>query len=456
MVNPVRWNRVLTAALITAVSFTSVMAQETVFGPLKVFVNYEVGQIEEGHSFINGNIDREFINHASVWTLQEARLHENAAVNWGVGAAYFFVFPRNLGPNPYVHSKRSAVGLTEAHGVFDFAGLSQDEYLMRLKIGIFGYKYNSDAKNLGEYMYRTWTYPNIINTGGLDFINSAGAQLSGLSAGTRMGGFSNDLLLTIETDRPPVFGLSLTDIASYDIGGIINIGGGVMFNNFYNPDPRQVSPRNPDNSYYTLSDGRKMAQSQHEELMNANDSATMAATVVDTGYYTFEGIKLMARASASIGKILNTPLIKAHELKFYGEAILLGTKDYPSYYEDIQDRMVYMAGVNLPTFGLLDMLSLEAEYCSNTFKSSTVGALENGSATPFVAPGEWFGRQDLRGDDVKWTLYAQRNILPGMAVYGQIARDHIRMLDVFSTPDKTEFLPERDHWYWALKLAYAL
>jgi hypothetical protein len=327
---------------------------------------------------------------------------------------------------------------------------------MRLKIGIFGYKYNSDAKNLGEYMYRTWTYPNIINTGGLDFINSAGAQLSGLSAGTRMGGFSNDLLLTIETDRPPVFGLSLTDIASYDIGGIINIGGGVMFNNFYNPDPRQVSPRNPDNSYYTLSDGRKMAQSQHEELMNANDSATMAATVVDTGYYTFEGIKLMARASASIGKILNTPLIKAHELKFYGEAILLGTKDYPSYYEDIQDRMVYMAGVNLPTFGLLDMLSLEAEYCSNTFKSSTVGALENGSATPFVAPGEWFGRQDLRGDDVKWTLYAQRNILPGMAVYGQIARDHIRMLDVFSTPDKTEFLPERDHWYWALKLAYAL
>lgn len=448
-------NRVFLAAVAVFTSFSS-LAAEPVFGPLDVFVNYEVGQIEQGHSFINGEIDREFINHASVWMLQEARLHENAAVNFGVGAAYFFVFPRNLGPNPYVHSKRSAVGLTEAHGVFDMGGLSREEYWLRAKVGIFGYKYNSDAKNLGEYMFRTWTYPNIINTGGLDFINSAGAQLSGVSLGTRQGGVSNDLMLTIETDRPPVFGLSLTDIVSYDIGGIVNVGAGFMLNNFYNPDPRQVSPRNPDNSYYTLSDGRKMAVSQYDELIQSGDSVTAAAAVVDTGYYTFEGIKLMARASVSLGRLLNTPLIKAHELKFYGEAILLGTKDYPSYYEDIKDRMVYMAGVNLPAFGLLDLLSVEMEYSSNTFKSSTVGALENGSATPFVAAGEWFGREPLRGDDVKWTVYVRRDIVPGLAVYGQVARDHIRMLDVFSTPDKTEFLPERDHWYWALKLAYAL
>jgi hypothetical protein len=126
MFRPVTWNRFLTTLALAASTAVPALSQETKFGPLKVFVNYEVGQIEEGHSFINGDIDREFINHASVWTLQEARLHENAAVNWGVGAAYFFVFPRNLGPNPYVHSKRSAAGLTEAHGVFDFGGLSRD------------------------------------------------------------------------------------------------------------------------------------------------------------------------------------------------------------------------------------------------------------------------------------------------------------------------------------------
>jgi hypothetical protein len=118
--------------------------------------------------------------------------------------------------------------------------------------------------------------------------------------------------------------------------------------------------------------------------------------------------------------------------------------------------MVYMAGINLPAFGLLDMLSLEVEYSSNTFNPSTVGALETGSATPFVSTGEWFGREDARGDDVKWTAYARRDIVPGLAVYAQVARDHIRMLDVFSTPDKTEFLPERNHWYWAVKLGYAL
>src|SRR5690606_34752076 len=110
-----------------------VSAQEPAFGSLKGCVHYEVGQLEQGHSFINGEIDREFINPASVWTLQEARLHENMAVNWGIGAAYFFVFPRNLGPNPYVHSKRSAAGITEAHGVFDFDGLDREEYLARFK-----------------------------------------------------------------------------------------------------------------------------------------------------------------------------------------------------------------------------------------------------------------------------------------------------------------------------------
>src|SRR5690606_34848996 len=161
-----------------------------------------------------------------------------ARVRFGVGAAYFFVLPRSIGDNPYSHSKRSTVGITEAHGEFDVARAGDDLWL-QLKAGVFGYKYNPDAKNLGEYMFRTWTYPNVITTGGLEFINSAGTQLTGLAAITRVGGLKNELMLTVETDRPPVFGLSLTDIVSYDVGGILEVGAGFMFNNFYNPDPDQ-------------------------------------------------------------------------------------------------------------------------------------------------------------------------------------------------------------------------
>jgi hypothetical protein len=414
-----------------------------VLGPMHAFVNYEIGQIEQGKSSTaSGIVDREMISHASVWTLQEARLADNAKVVWGLGAIYFFVFPRNLGGNPYAHSKRSAVGLTNAYGEFDFGKRGDDDHLLRLTTGVFGYKYNPDAKNLGEYMFRTWTYPNLINTGGLEFVNSAAAQLSGFSGNTRLGGLNNDLLLTLETDRPPVFGLSLTDIVSYDFGGLVTLGAGVMWNNFYNPDDRQISPTDQRNSYYTLSTGRQIAASRYEyELQNG---------IVTPGE--------MVRGAVNFGKLIPgiADMLSPEDLRLYGEAILLGIKDYPTYYEKVQDRMVYMVGLNLPTFRLIDLLSVELEYASNPFDATTGGSLEQSSVTPFLDAGQWGSYKPVRGDDVKWTIFARKDIYNGLSIYGQAARDHIRMVDVFSTPDKTEFLPERNNWYWALKLAYSI
>ena len=71
---------------------------------------------------------------------------------FGVGGAYFFVFPRNLGANPYVNTKRSAFGLTDAHGEFDLWKGADPSDGLHLKVGIFNYKYNEDAQNLGEYL----------------------------------------------------------------------------------------------------------------------------------------------------------------------------------------------------------------------------------------------------------------------------------------------------------------
>ena len=146
------------AAALCAASFAPAGAQEgPVLLPMKAFVNYEFGQIEGGTAN-NGNDAKELINHTAVWPLHEATLHEHARVRFGMGAAYFFVLPRSIGDNPYTHSKRSTVGITEAHGEFDIVR-SGDDLLLQLKAGVFGYKYNPDAKNLGEYMFSTWTYP---------------------------------------------------------------------------------------------------------------------------------------------------------------------------------------------------------------------------------------------------------------------------------------------------------
>ena len=421
--------------------------------PMRAFVNYEFGQIEGGTTNDAKDI-KELISHAAVWTLHEARLHEHARVRFGVGGAYFFVSPRNIGSNPYSHSKRSAVGLTEAHGEFDIAK-SGDDMLLQLKAGVFGYKYNPDAKNLGEYMFRTWTYPNIITTGGLEFINSAGAQLTGLAAITRVAGLKNELMLTIETDRPPVFGLSLTDIVSYDVGGLLEVGAGFMFNNFYNPDPDQVTPKDGDNSYYTLSDGRKVSAGRYDYEVQNGVLDPLLVTPTDTGYYTFAGQKVMVRAALNLGKITPVPGIGPNDFKVYGEAILLGLKDYPTYYEKIEDRMVYMAGVNLPTFGILNLLSVEAEYAPNPFENSTEGPLTQASATPFVGDA-WGSYQPYNDDNIKWTVHARKDVYPGFSIYAQVANDHIRMLDVFSTPDFREFMQDKKNFYWAFKLAYSL
>jgi hypothetical protein len=455
--SPLR-QRILKASVASAVLGAAVAAplaaqEGPVLQPMKAFVNYEFGQIEGGTTN-DGKDVKELINHAAVWTLHEATLNEHARVRFGVGAAYFFVLPRSIGDNPYSHSKRSTVGITEAHGEFDVARAGDDLWL-QLKAGVFGYKYNPDAKNLGEYMFRTWTYPNVITTGGLEFINSAGTQLTGLAAITRVGGLKNELMLTVETDRPPVFGLSLTDIVSYDVGGILEVGAGFMFNNFYNPDPDQVTPKDPRNSYYTLSDGRKVARGVYEYEVQNGLLDPNVVSISDTNHYTFAGQKAMVRAALNLGALLPVPGIGPNDFKLYGEAILLGLKNYPTYYEKLADRAVYMAGLNLPTFGLLDLLSVEMEYAPNPFENSTVGPLQQASATPYVGDA-WASYKEFKDDNIKWTVQARKDVYRGFSLYAQFANDHIRMLDVHSTPDAREFMQDKKNFYWALKMAYAL
>jgi len=437
-------------------AWQGVAADENALSPLRIFSAWEVGQVEQFRREANVvDQDKELINRANVWLLQEARLADNARAFVGVGGAYFFVYPRNLGGNPYAHSKRSAFGLTDAHGEFTFLSEDEENYWLRLKVGIFPYKYNPDAKNLGEYMFRTWTYPTVINTGGLELSNSAATQLSGGTINTQIGGFKNDLLLTIQSDRPPIFSLSLTDIASYRLG-IVTLGAGVMFDSFYNPDEEAVQPmENTGNAYHTLSDGRKMANKELQDLMNQGLLDTAVTKIVDTSYYTMAGTKLMGRAALDLGFILPEDMRSPEDMRFYFEAILMGWKDYPTYYEKRADRVAYTLGVNIPTFGLLDVLSLEWEKSPNPFSQSTENVYKNGIVLP-ISPGTFPVIKPEHRDDNKWTLYARRQLFDKAWLHAQVANDHLRMVGVFSENQDDQALLNPTHWYWVLKLSYSI
>lgn len=453
----------LVSASLLGVALPS-MAEESYpkLSPLHFNGNWEVGQIEQGFSDQeNDDVDKELLNRTTVWVLQQAQLAENAKASLGFGGGYFFVYPRNLGLNPYTHTSRSGFGLTEANGEMTFLREDEKNYWLRAMAGVFNFKYNPEAKNLGEYMFRTWTYPTVITTGGLNLSGSAFSQLSGFKIDTRKGGFSNDAILSIQSGRAPATALSFTDIASYQIGSFLTLGAGFMFDAFYGADDEAITPtKKRENQYYTLSDGRKMAAVEYDNrLADSVKTIPDGVVIVDTNHYTFAGQKAMGRFTLDLGKLIGEDLLRSSTFKLYGEGIVLGLKDYPTFYTNIMDRVVLMAGIEVPTFGILDMLSFEYERSTNPYPNTTRGANANGLALPFYdAVLDKFPNavREFHRDDVKWTFTAKKQIVKGMDIHFQAANDHLRMLDVYSTADMADFLITPEHWYWVTRFEYSI
>jgi len=437
-----------TSACALALSTAAIAQEGPRLEPLRVTASWEAGQIESFEKNAGGPVlgkEKQLMSHSGVWFLQEARLSERARAFVGVGGMYFFILPS--AQNQYSFGQRSAFGLTDAHGEYDVIRNDKGEVPLGVKVGVFPYKYNEDAKNLGEYMFRTYTYPNIITGGGLVVLNSAGAQLNGAAVTTRMGGLKNDVLLTIKTDQVPSAALSLTDIVSYQIGNFLTVGAGYMFDNFYSTDGLNdgtaSSPGTfPQEYYLTLSDGRHVL---YGSGLNPGD------VVVDTNHFEFIGQKAMLRAAVDLGNLIPGSLFAPGSFKVYYEGVLMGVEDRPVFYENRSDRMAHMFGINVPTFGVLDVLSAELEYCSNPYAPDMSNATLYLSPTPKDNQGSAF-----TGDDVKWTFYARKTLLPGFSVTAQVARDHLRLVDYYGHTNDLEVMPNRKNWYWAMQFAYSL
>ena len=52
------------------------------------------------------------------------------------------------------------------------------------------------------------------------------------------------------------------------IAALLELGAGFMFDNFYNPDPKQATPKSPVNAWYTLSDGSKLSKREYDDLQS--------------------------------------------------------------------------------------------------------------------------------------------------------------------------------------------
>jgi hypothetical protein len=324
-----------------------------------------------------------------------------------------------------------------------------------LMLGTFSYKYNPDAKNLGEYLYRSGTYPGMLFTGeGWLLMNRAGNYSHGaLYTLSQFGGaLKHNVSLFMETVYYPVGDFS----PGYDFAYTskwFELGGGAVWNHGLALRPSKLSPKDPSNTYRVITG--KTAGGADTVAAGRADMITAPATATDTAdsYWTIRGVKLMARAALNLGQILPEDRRGPEDLRIFVEMALLGVKDYPLYYEKKAERMPMMFGVNLPTFKLLDVLSVQGELYRSPYSDGTKFVREG---FPIWQTGT-VDSSRTKTDDFKWSVHARKAVTPSFTVYAQAASDHFRLTDAgFNTSNIPLTYAWNHDWYYLLRLEFTL
>jgi hypothetical protein len=322
-----------------------------------------------------------------------------------------------------------------------------------LDVGYFPVKYNDDARNLGEYLFRSGTYPQYLITN-FDF---AAARVAGVNAcGTLLDNLNYKALLTINTENATMGDLNLTGIASYSLlDNALDVGAGLSFCSLISANADHTRPP------------KEIMKNKTDWYVDKNG---------DTLTYTFAGTKLMARASFDLKKYIPIDIFGKEDLKVYAEAAVLGVKNYPvsmgedtiidtsslaTRYDDIMKRMPIMFGVNIPAGNFLDVVSLQFEYFGSRYPNDMKNYVVYGSPAGLSAQWNAGGSSsfaDAVRDNWKWSIYAKRTFAGRFFVVGQLASDHFRW-DAYSYADQaymlTEALTQTRHKYFVVKLGFS-
>jgi hypothetical protein len=195
-------------------------------------------------------------------------------------------------------------------------GFTEDSRF-KLTLGNFGYGYNPDVKNLGQYLLRGYVYPGSVVSG---FGNVFGAV-----ARYEAGKFGNDLILKSENEDKPVYDFSLANVLTFRPVDGVELGAGVNFHRLIAGNGKFRDP------------GTKCPLANNEQcfILDTVSVDTVSTTAeVDTITGDLSGTKLMARFSLDPKRLMGFGGIGGlkfgkSDLVLYGEAAVLGLTDYP-------------------------------------------------------------------------------------------------------------------------------
>jgi hypothetical protein len=341
--------------------------------------------------------------------------------------------------------------LTEADLMYYIGDSSRP--LFSVTAGYFPIKYNRNSRNLGEYLFRSGTYPQYLVT---DF-DFAATRLAGLNLSySPITGLNLNVILNSNIEWQAIGDLNLSCLASYNFQDIFEIGAGVTFASIVSADPK-------------ITNGDINQVTNVMEYLKPNG---------DTAMLTFRGTKLMGMVSFDPKKLLRSDILGKEDLKLYAEAAVLGVQNYPAtldssvthsittIYDDIMQRIPVMFGFNVPTFKLLDVFSIEGEWFGSR-RPNDMGAVVKYNQ-PIQIPGDKMSyylkdtatvshaaHQQYIDDDWKWSVYAKRTLAGHFQIIGQIASDHMRWFaQDWRDQDWEEALRNPSQFYYRFKLAY--
>lgn len=469
--------------------------------PLSIGALSEFGQFQGGRYGNSTRFKKDWVDHSGAFITQSVDVSPELAFNVGIGGLFQYqkreIVQANWGGTQY---KNFFVGPTVADMVYTHPLSETSQY--QLQFGLFPYKYNESAYNLGEYLFRSGPYPTHIMTGGYAFVNNTSTYLQGLRAGYSRGNFSSNLYFTTETTTPTLYDFSLAGIAKYKTSnGLVEILAGVNAKRILPVHPSQTTSKQISNAYFEKNGktwtGSKSYYNEHikfykrravelgisgltQDSVNAEVLATqwkadfdsVGKWIADTTsqpdykYYTLTGTVLMGGFTLDLKQLFSHEVFGPNDLKLYGEIALLGVQNYPIFYEKRSQRMPIMAGINLPGFKFIDLISVQYEYFNSPFMNSYSQTGNSNGATPTIPEGDDKDRSAVDFNDIatkdnsSWSVLVKKELTKGVWMSGQVARDHARTVSIDSWfgpgLEPTEIMGKSNDWYWMFQLSMGI
>ncbi len=487
--------------------------------PLQIGALTEMGVVDKGvYNASLGpkgaeEVNGEWIDHFAVFLNSESVVNDRLHVSAGLGGVFQFRKPEMPGLG-FSASQRKGffIGPSRTEAVYHFGDL--DQPWLKIGMGMFPYKYNPEAANLGEYLFRSTAYPTTLSTGGYVVVGSAGAQLQGFKSNIQIGNLKADLFLTTETAIAPLYDWSLAGIMDYNLGdGLLHLGAGVNCQHLLQVRPGRTAPRYNENSYFKYNEvyysgskefydfkssfSKKLADTlakktftiKADSIANAqrilalrnlashldssrvlvdsllNDS--LAKPKLGIKYFSASGVVVMGRATLDLKKLWSSEILGPDDLKLFGEVNLLGTHNYPIFYENRSDRVSTMLGFNFPGFRIFDLISLQVEYfkspgLNNFYQRSNT----SGGNIPIIprdddtvlSKNNYNDAADK--DNFKWSVLLKKTFMKKLTFSSQLASDHLRLTNssYYFGPqyDFNEITAFKDHWYWISQISWGI